>query len=57
MEQRQWNLLKVTASLYSFTYEKHIQQFILPVGRFFSEFAGRQKSCRLNTKIFSACWK
>ena len=42
---------------YSFTYEKkkHIQQFILAVGRFFCEFVGRQKSCGFNTKIFSAC--
>ena len=43
---------------YSFTYEeKNIfsSSFILPVGRCFCEFVGRQKSCGFNSKIFSAC--
>ena len=47
---------KTNSCFYSFTYEKkHIQQFIIPVGRFFCEFVGRQKSCGFNTKILSAC--
>ena len=44
---------------YSFTYEKNIfsGSFIWPVGRFFREFIGRQKSCGFNTKILSAWWR
>ena len=44
---------------HSFTYEKTylavhlIYQWI----DFLWEFAGRQKSCGFNTKIFSACWR
>ena len=43
---------------HSFTYEKNIfssssYQWV----DFIWEFAGRQKSCGFNTKIFSACWR
>ena len=43
---------------HSFTYEKNIfssssYQWV----DFLWEFAGRQKSCGFNTKIFSACWR
>ena len=44
---------------YRLTYEKNIftSYFFLPVGRFFCEFVGRQKSCGINTKILYACWR